>query len=101
MTDTGTYHHSAAGHHKHGHAHHAAAVASLETATAAAASDLDGMKVTFKLCPPAPLSWLTLLSSGGPAEACECSYDRICPGYDIGPGAVPWREYAHHTLPAR
>lgn len=51
MTDTGTYHHSAAGHHKHGHAHHAAAVASLETATAAAASDLDGMKVTL---PPFP-----------------------------------------------
>jgi tyrosyl-tRNA synthetase len=44
MADKGTYHHSAAGHHKHGHAHHVAAVANLETATAAVASDLDAMK---------------------------------------------------------
>ena len=54
MADKGTYHHSAAGHHKHGHAHHVAAVANLETATAAVASDLDGMKVLPTRRPLAP-----------------------------------------------
>lgn len=58
MPDTGTYHHSAGGHHKHGHAHHTAAVANLETATAVAASDLEGMKVRIAL-PTRPHTFLS------------------------------------------